>query len=406
MVRKQSVLYRLTPLLRTVLFALGTCLLLLGCPAGQVSVLERETLFTLELGRLEDQIDIISRDGRMPLANTAVAMRDGFVYLSDGAANKVMEFTSFGDLIRLIYSADDNPEPVTLATAVSDASEAAVTRVASAYNFGQVGAIAIDSDRFLYAEDRLPSERSVFDEELGVELNRIVVRFNNRGQALDYLGQEGVGGTPFPFVEKLVLTVRNELAVVTSTMNAKLIYLYSREGEHLYTVRIDLDRLPVPSPESDSIAVLEEVTPGVDARRVYVKVSYYRTSIAEDTGEEYGIDLDQSRVYWLNLDTGAYEGFVELPHGNSDAVALHYEFVGVASGEYLFFLSRQDIGQTRLIVMNDAGRVVRRRLLNIPEIELVLRRFHLSPEGVLTGLLGFADGVELVWWRTDQILPD
>lgn len=385
---------------------IATALLgLAGCDTRQPSVLEREDLFQLELGRLEDQLDIISRDGLMPRAETSVAMRDGLVYIGDGAANKVMEFTSYGDLVRLIYHPDQNPSPVTLGQAQNGASDD-LTRVATAYRFGQLGNIAVDSRRYVYAEDRLPPERSVFDDQLGVQLNRIVVRFDDAGNALDYLGQEGIGGTPFPFVERLLVTVRDELVVITSTMNAKLVYVYTPGGELIYTVRIGLDRLPVPSADDDSIAVLEEIVAGVDQYRLYLKISYYRTEVAEDTGEEFGIRFDHSRIYWLDLESGRYEGYVELPRSTAGEEALHYELVGVARDEQIFLLARQGVGQTRLIIMNQDGRVLRRRILNIPEVELVLRRFSLAPNGVLTALLGFPDRADVVWWRSDRLLPE
>ena len=380
-------------------------LVLSACDTRQASVLERQTLFELELGRLEDQIDIISRDGVMPRAETSLTMRDGLVLIGDGAANKVMEFTSYGDLVRLIYNPQQNPDPVTL-NQLSEEADSTVTRAAAPYGFGQLGSIAVDSRRRVYGEDRLPPERSIHDEELGVQLNRIVVRFDDRGQAQDYLGQEGVGGTPFPFIERLQVTLRDELVVIAGTMNAKLVYVYAPSGELIYTVRVGLDRLPVPSADDDAIAVLEEIVAGVDQYRVYLKISYYTTAVAEDTGEEFGISFDHSRLYWLDLETGRYEGYVELPRGTGDEDNLHYELVGIARGEQVFLLARQKVGQTRLIIMNDEGRVTRRRTLYIPEAELVLRRFALTPEGVLTAMLGFPDRVEVVWWRSDRLLPE
>jgi hypothetical protein len=382
-------------------------LLLVSCERQQPSVLERDPLFDIEIGRLEDQVDVISRDGLMPRVDTTVAMRDGFVYISDGAANKIMEFTSFGDLVRLIYHPDQNPAPVTLGRSQdsNDTEETRVTRRAIPYRFGQLGAIAVDSRRRIYAEDRLTAERSIYDEELGVQLNRVVVRFDEEGRALDYLGQEGVGGTPFPFVERLIVTLRDELVVITSTMNAKIVYVFTPAGEQMYRVRIGLDRLPIPAEGDDAIAVLEEIAAGVDRYRLYLKISYYRTAVAEDTGKEFGISFDHSRLYWIDLESGSYDGFLELPRGTINDQSLHYELVGIARNEQIFLLARQDIGQTRLIIMNDDGRVLRRRILNVPEVELVLRRFALNAEGVLTALLAFEDRAELVWWRTDRLLP-
>lgn len=378
---------------------------LVACEQQQPAFLESESLFQLEIGRLEDQLDLVSRDGVMPRAQTSIAMQDGMLYVGDGAANKIMEFSSYGDLVRLIYHPDQNPVPVTLGQAGS-VGESGLTRIATPYQFSQLGNIAVDSRRHVYAEDRLSAERSIFDEDLGVQLNRTIVRFDDNGEALDYLGQEGVGGTPFPFIEQMQITLRDELVVITGTTNAKLVYMFTPSGEQIYNVRVGLDRLPIPSEDDDAIAVLDGMVAGVDQYRLYLKISYYRTEVAEDTGEEFGISFDHSRLYWLDLESGRYEGYVELPQGSADGGDSHYELVGVARDEQIFLLARQDVGRTRLVIMNDEGRVLRRRVLNVPEMQLVLRRFHLSQSGVLTGLLGFTDRADLVWWRSDRLLPE
>jgi hypothetical protein len=378
---------------------------LAACERQQPTFLESEALFQLEIGRLEDQLDLVSRDGVMPRAETSIAMHDGMVYVGDGAANKIMEFTSYGDLVRLMYHPEQNPTPVTLGQS-ENAGESGLTRVATPHQFTQLGHIAVDSRRYVYAEDRLSSERSIYDEELGVQLNRTIVRFDDDGTALDYLGQEGIGGTPFPFIERLQVTLRDELVVITGTTNAKFIYMFTPSGDQIYRVRIGLDRLPIPAEDDDSIAVLDAIVAGVDQYRLYLKISYYRTEVAEDTGEEFGISFEQSRLYWLDLESGRYEGYVELPRRTVDGGESHYELVGVARDEQIFLLARQDVGRTRLVIMNDQGRVLRRRVLNIPEMQLVIRRFHLSQSGVLTALLGFMDRAEVVWWRSDRLLPE
>ena len=383
---------------------LGIVLLGIGCETRSVSVLERDSLFRLEIGRLEDQLDLIARNGVLPHLRASIAMRDGFINIGNGPANKIMEFTSFGDLIRLIYDPLQNPEPITLGEPRDSDPGTGRTRTATEYHFGNLGTIAVDSGRRIFAVDRLSPERSVFDEDLNVELNRIVVRFDGDGTPLDYIGQEGIGGTPFPFIENLTVTVRDELAIVAKTMDTRFLYIFASNGELMYSVRIGLNRLPVPSANTDLIAVLEEMVPGVDAYRVYLNVSYYRTAVDEETGKEYGVSLDHSRVYWLDLETGRYEGYFELPRRSADEADLHYELLGVTVGEHAFLTSRLDAGQTRLLIMNDEGRVVRRRNIYTPEIDLVLREFALSTTGVLTGLFGYSDHADVVWWRTDRLL--
>jgi len=43
-----------------------------------------------------------------------LTLRDGIVFISNGSSNKMMGFTSYGDLLQLVYSPAENPRPVTL----------------------------------------------------------------------------------------------------------------------------------------------------------------------------------------------------------------------------------------------------------------------------------------------------
>ncbi|WP_157703032.1 LIC_12708 family protein [Alkalispirochaeta alkalica] len=374
--------------------------LLSGCGEPPGAVLEREERFRLGLGFLEDELGLFAGDDSLPRQPNSVVMRDGLVFVGNGSANKIMGFTSYGDLVRLIYQPRDNPRPVTLAEA--GFSEASGTRRAVPFSFENLGRIAVDSRRFLYAEDRLPRTRAVWDDDLGVYLNRQIFRFDNNGQIVDYLGQEGTGGTPFPFVHSMNVTRRDELAVITRTREGFIAFFYSPEGDFLTALEIDRDRLPLPSEDDGYIPVLNEVVAGVDEPRLYVKISYYRAQKDPAAGKDHGIALDHARVYWIDLVEGRYEGFVELPRGNGEE---HFELVGAARGEHLFLLSRESSSRIQLVIMNDQGRVLRRRSLEVSEEDMTVRSFHLCYDGVLTALLGYHDEARVVWWRSDRLLP-
>ncbi|MDR0709634.1 MAG: hypothetical protein LBF77_06180 [Spirochaetaceae bacterium] len=55
------------------------CLLFLfsSCSEERLPSVARENLFALEIGRLEDQIDLFNIEGRRSIPKTALAMRDG-----------------------------------------------------------------------------------------------------------------------------------------------------------------------------------------------------------------------------------------------------------------------------------------------------------------------------------------
>lgn len=377
-----------------------------GCAPSTTPVLERETRFELGIGRLEDELGIFSRNGVLPRVPNTVTMRDGMVYVGNGTSNKVMGFTSYGDLVRLIFEPRENPQPVTLGEPVSRNGDTLLTRRAVSFSFNRLGRIAVDSRRMIYAEDILPRGRAVWDDNLEVYLNRVVLRFDAEGNPVDYIGQEGIGGTPFPSINRLQMSPRDELVVIADTNAYRKLFLYAPNGEVITTVEIERDRLPVPEANSGYVPILNDTVIGSEASRVYVMVSYYRAQEDPASGRAKGIGFDHTRVYWINTYTGRYEGFVELPRETAEGMGeQHFQMLGIARGEHIFLLSRVDETNSQLVIMNDRGRVLRRRLLQIPEQDLVVRSFHLSSEGVLTALLGYPDRAHVVWWRSDRLLP-
>ena len=235
-----------------ILIALAAAVLvaLSGCAGSQPRALDREKLFSLSIGRAEDEVDLYRRQSDPLVQQNHLAMQDGFFYVSNAASNKVMELTSYGDLISLWYNRDENPQPVLLQANPNENS--VVNRRAHQYPFTRVGDIAITGQKELYAVDLVTEERAIYDQNLGVMLNRIVLRFNSSGELVDYVGQEGIGGTPFPYVERIAVSSGGELVVVSRTADVWLIFWYDRRGNHLYTAEISLDRLPVPAETNGS----------------------------------------------------------------------------------------------------------------------------------------------------------
>ncbi|WP_455382308.1 LIC_12708 family protein [Salinispira pacifica] len=384
---------------------------LLSCQNPQVVNIQREELFSLDIGKMEDQLDLFQVPGAPMSRSTTLAMRDGIFYIANGSANKVMEFTSYGDLISLYYNPEENPEPVLLQ---ADSSQGKVAnRRAFPYYFNQISQIAVTRDKYLLVEDRLPEERAVFDKNLGVLLDRVVLRFDDKGHLVDFLGQEGVGGTPFPYIEKIYVTRSDDIVVVARTLDSWNVYWFSPKGTLRYNVTISLDQLPVPRNEQ-VIPTLETVVPDQDQKRVYLKLNYYHQSLDVTTGARVGMQHVFSRVYWINLETGRYaKDYVQVPENTQRVgggnifgrqnVTYQYQLMGSAPGQHLIFLSQEDNNREQLLIMNTSGRVVRRRYITVEDSDLVYKTFALSPEGILCALLVWDNKAKVVWWRTDKL---
>jgi hypothetical protein len=91
---------------------------------------------------------------------------------------------------------------------------------------------------------------------------------------------------------------------------------------------------------------------------------------------------------------------------NTEKEEALYEFIGTASGGYLFFLSPDVNNTNQLLILDSGGRVVDRKEILIQDNELIYRSFHLSHPGILSAILSEEDHVKIVWWRCDAILQE
>jgi len=288
-----------------------------------VETLKREQLFTMSYGLLEDQLNLFTLKGNAPPLKTRLAMRDGIFYIVNGNAGKILTTSSFGDLLAMIYNPDRNPAPIVLKTADSatpvDTSSAARTRSALSYPFSEPGEISVNSRRSLFVEDRVPEERRSKDAATGAELEYVVVRFASDGTYMDYLGQEGVGGTPFAYITGIHVSTNDECIVVTVIPDAWMIFMFDERGSLMSTITIKRDELPVPQAEGKAseaavlIASLDGIYPDPEGGNLFIKIDYYKETVDEETKTPSGIILDSSYVWHMDRESGIYTGNHEIP---------------------------------------------------------------------------------------------
>jgi hypothetical protein len=292
--------------------ALIVSLLLASCVPKELEELNREELFSLQLGKMDNQIDLFQVGGVMAGAKNRIYMRDGLFYLANGNSAKIMELSSYGDLIFLLYNPNENPPPTSFRNpqnadqagteegtqpggtqegtqpaepagqeqAERSAEPLASTRRAVTYPLRRIGEIVVDSRKQLYVEDTVSEERQVHDKELNVLLDRVILRFDRHGDLRDFIGQEGVGGTPFPYVDSLYITDLDDLVVICRTPRYWHVYWYSPEGFLLYQVAIDQDHMPLQ--EGDPVSSLGRIVPDRDDPQLYLMIYTYRGSNSEE----------------------------------------------------------------------------------------------------------------------------
>jgi hypothetical protein len=412
--------------LLAILFAAGSAILTLSSCAGKESpsvAMKREQLFALGYGPAEDQLDLFQMDKAQSIQKTCITMREGIFYIANGAGGKVVRYSSFGDPLSMIYNAAKNPEPIVLkavsakpgqgATASSNASEAeGLGRKAVSYPFRAVGEVAVDSSQTVYVEDRLPPERRVQDKDSEALLDHVVLRFGKDGQFIDYLGQEGVGGTPFPYILGLYILASDDCVVVSMTESDWLVHWFDKSGILVNSLKLKRGDLPLLDKSQGLVASLDRIVPDLSGRALLIKVDYYKEAMDQSTKASAGTEFFSSWTYRMDLKDGKYVDRWQIPAidrtvKNADGQNVKYfrvpEFLGVA-GRNLFFIYADDDGKTFISAYDRSTRIMARFNIDIAPDELFYNNFYLSPDGVLCALLGTKYEARIVWWRFDKSL--
>ena len=387
---------------------------LCGCsPNSAIRSVEREDLFSLEIGILEDQIALFNLEGSMGMHRASIAMRDGLFYISDGSGGKILRYNSYGDLLFMVYNEETNPSPLTLRPLVEGSL---VTRWSISYPLLEPGEIAVDSRKHIYVRDRLPYEQHRFDTENMARLSNIVLHFDADGRFLYSLGREGIGGSPFPIIESIYTTINDELAVITRLPGGWDIYWYNNEGAFLFVVRLRADALPIPPDRDNVFSSLDKISIAPDSRTLFIKIDYYRDTFDESTNTRTGIEGDGSVIWLMNAEDGIFERYIEVPFfeyaymdQNRGAISrMLYSLMGVIEGGRIFLFVPVEGGYSILIMSSYSGLSgeQHRGFIRVDEEELLFNTFDLSDNGILSGLLVNEWQVRLVWWRTDRFIGE
>ena len=382
-----------------------------ACSASDVDSIQREDLFSLDIGPMEDQIALYGLEGDGGRRRADIAMRDGFFYIADSGSGKIVRYNSYGDLLFMIYNEETTPEPVSLKTNVEDGVQA--TRWAYTYPLRSPGKIAVDSRKHIFIEEHLPHERQSYDEENRTLLSSVILHFDADGRFIEYLGQGGQGGNPFPNIAGLYASMHDEIAVVCRLPAGWNVYWYSADGEQLFLIRFRNDAIPIPPDWPEYIASVETIMAAPDERKLYVKVDYYRNVYDESTNTRISTEPASSLIWILNVEDGLYENPVDVPFyeyshsekGRTSNVRLLYTMLGLVRGGGILLHFPIETGYA-ILRMDSAGLGQRRGLIRVDPDELWFNSFHLSPEGILSALLADEWKIRVAWWRLDRFLRD
>lgn len=377
--------------------------------SGTVESINETQLFEIPYGNFENQISVFDLNN-IGSVRKGITMRDGFFYIIDGEAKKLMELNSYGDLLTLFYNEDSD---IGKLLQKSKKDEISVHREIS-YPFDYPGPVAVDSQKVIYTVCSIPRDRHEQSDDGNVLYSQTVLRFSRDAANVEYIGQQGPGGTPFPYIKNIYTTAKDELVVVCSSSEGLIVYWFAPNGYLKYMVPVnvkDVPKIKGIDETSEIYLTIENVVPDLENYRLYVKVDYYSSYVDEASRLQSGVNYVQTLLYPLNIETGVYEDSVSIPPYEDSVTAdysrliykIPYDFLGVTKNGWKFFIIKTDDGFNIEMIQSENQNILRRHF-DVDQSNVLYYTMSLSQSGIITAMYLEKDTVRVVWYRTDNLI--
>lgn len=378
---------------------------LFSCEINGRSKLEKESLFSIPLGKLADEIDYFQRESLQFSSDNDLYMKHGFFYVSNGRSGKLMKFNSYGDILSLIYNPDRNPYPAELMSRDTDNSD--VNRQVIPWPFNSPSSIAVlEEDIFIV--DKVAFNRQI-KEAMSLK-DRNILHFSDKGEYKNFIGLEGVGGQPFPYIENIWVSDKSELIVLYRTRSSDneswFVNWYTLNGNLRYSVEIREKSIPMPAGETDLIISLDNIIPDLSRYELYLKLTYFRKD-KESSDEEALISDDFGGILIFNVPESKWHSWSRLPEHKITIDEMEIDSPYTLVGSYkdnLLFISLGPGNTYNLLVKNNEGRFEHERILELGDYDIIYKEFFLSDEGILNAMVFTDEDAKIMWWRTDKLL--
>ena len=372
------------------------------------SISETE-LFSLPYGNFEEQLSVSDLND-VGNVRFGVAMQDGFFYIVNGESKKILELNSYGDLLSLYYNEDSQTARLLENSKRPDIS----IHHEISYPFDYPGMVAVDSNKNVYTVCSIPWDRQEKSDDSTTLYSHTVLRFARDGSSVDYIGQQGPGGTPFPFIKNIYTTSKDELVVVASSSTGLLVYWFASDGFLKYMIPVTTRDAPAGEDkenQTDSFLTIQNVIPDPVSYKLYVQIDYYSTYIDEDSKVQSGINYIQTLLYPLNIESGTYEEPVSVPPYEESVVSdyskltyrIPYDFLGVTKNGWKFFIVKTEDGFNIEMIQSESQKILRRHFKAVHS-NIVYDTMCLSQDGILTALYLEKEKARVVWYRTDNLI--
>lgn len=412
---------------------------LISCNNGKntTKVLEREDLFSLNYGNFEDELNLSKMDaGTYSVVN--LCLNNGIFYLSSSVGKKVLKTSFYGDLLSIYYNPETNPKPsfckeievlnnpetenIKTENAETDKNNdkldeksektiATGTRTAVEYPFNNCTFLQVNEIGHLYVVDTVPNEHIQFDSDENMALTNVILHFDEKGNFVDYIGQEGLGGTPFPNIISLSTNDSNDIIAVCKTITATKVFWFNGEGFLLSKINLNNANLPF-SYESDEkfFMNIDSVFPSYENQELFLKIDYYLEHVDEATGANLGVNYDKSSIYKVPLDKNKFEFVKDIPTftettPDSDAPVFKkvYTLVNICKNDWAFLMAQTETAY-HVLLLNLKNEKIKRFNLTIKDFDLLYSTFSVANNCTLAGLFAGEDQATISVWQIENFL--
>lgn len=372
----------------------------------------REDLFSMKVGEGEEDIVLQDFDkaGQIHAFHT---MADGFFYIA--CQGKLFEMNSYGAIMYLCKSPQTDGEQTNEAAGQASGG----VRRALKYPIIDVNAIAVDTQKRVYVATAMPEDERENDGE--AVRAWVVLRISQDGSEDDYIGSQGAGGHPFPYIKNVCIAADDELVVVCEGEDAVQTWYFSQEGKS--TGYMSVPRILDIGGQK---GMVRDVIAGKEPRSLLVCADSYAGQDAAEGGQylrTFIVKMDvPSGELKKSIEIPPYERIVSEDFGKV-SYKMPYDFLGVSDDGNMFFVVATDDGFAMQIVSSD-GKHITKRNLKAGRKDSVYNTMSVSKSGIVSAMMvqadgeargggvspaargGEADGISykasFMWWRTDK----
>ena len=212
-------------------------ILLFSCRYRTAS-LSSETIFSIPIGVMRDEINLFSRRDFLYSDGSSLALTPfGNYFIVDRSSHKILYYSNYGKLNYIIYNPDYR----------YDSDKQNPQYLDKVWYFGEISEIAVSLDK-LYVTST-PSRHT--DTNLAPEYfyAQFILTFNDKGEFLYQLGSEGKDSKPFLYsVTKIFVDRQGRLFVIARHPESYYIYEFSEDGELLGSFELSVQQSILANP--------------------------------------------------------------------------------------------------------------------------------------------------------------